>query len=288
MKIKVIDTTLRDGNHALNEQLTPGQVKNICSQLDNAGLYAVEVGLGTGLGGSIPHNCTNTIDLLKAARGVLKKTKLATLFVPGIGDLNDLRQGADVGLDLVRIAVLCTKVDSAIPFIQAAKKMNLQTCVFLMASHILLPNELATQAKIVQDAGSDFIYIGDSIGAMTSKDISDRVCAVSKAVTIPLGIHTHNSLGLAVSNAVEGVNAGCNYIDGTLEGLGEGGGNGNLQAIVAVCEKLGIHTGVDFNLLNHIAEKSLRPLMLKPQELRSNEIAEGFSGELPQILKNLE
>lgn len=288
MNIKVIDTTMRDGNHALDERLTPDQVREICLQLDKAGMYGVEVGLGTGLGGMDPHNKVSTIELLKAARGALKQTKLATLFVPGLGNLDDLQQGADAGLDIVRIAVLCTKAGSAVPFIEQAKEMKLETCVFFMASHILSPNELAAQAKKMQDAGADMIYIGDSIGAMTSQDIIERIQAVSGTVTIPVGIHTHNSLGLAVSNAVDGIQAGCRLVDGTLDGIGEGGGNGNIQAIVAVCEKSGIHTGVDFNLLNQIAETYVRPLMLKPQELRGNEIAAGFSGELPPILKALE
>jgi len=288
MNVQIIDTTLRDGSHAVDESFTPGQVANICCQMDKAHIYAMEVGLGTGLGGVAPKNGFPTTELLKAARKSLQNTKLATLFVPGIGTKEDLKQGVEVGLDIVRIAVLCTKSSSAIPYIREAKKLNLTVCVFLMASHLLPPEELASQAKTLQECGSDMICIGDSIGAMIAKDVVDRVQSVKSAITIPVGIHTHNHMGLAVSNAVEGVLAGCQYVDGTLEGLGEGSGNGNLQAIVAVCERNGIHTGVDFHLLNQIAENSVRPLMKTPQELRGSEIAAGYIKEMPEILKNLE
>lgn len=288
MNVHVIDTTLRDGSHAVDESFTPEQVAQICHEMDKANLYAMEVGLGTGLGGVAPENGFPTIDLLKAARKELQHTKLATLFVPGIGTDEDLRQGTAVGLDIVRIAVLCTKAANAVPYIQTAKELHLTVCIFLMASHLLSAEDLATQSKMLQDSGADMLCIGDSIGAMIAKDITDRVHAVQSVVTIPVGIHTHNHLGLAVSNAVEGVLAGSQYVDGTLEGLGEGSGNGNLQAIVAVCERNGIHTGVDFRVLNEIAEKSVRPLMKAPQELRGCEIAAGFSKEMPAILKNLE
>lgn len=288
MNVQVIDTTLRDGSHAVDESFTPEQVSQICHEMDKANLYAMEVGLGTGLGGIAPENGFSTIALLNAARKELKHTKLATLFVPGIGTDEDLKQGAEVGLDIVRIAVLCTKCASAVPFIKRAKDLHLTACVFLMASHLLSPTALAAQSKMLQENGADMICIGDSIGAMIASDIADRVHAVQNVVTIPVGIHTHNHLGLAVSNAVEGVLAGSQYVDGTLEGLGEGSGNGNLQAIVAVCERNGIHTGVDFHLLNQIAEKSVRPLMKAPQELRGSEIAAGFAKEMPDILKSLE
>lgn len=288
MNVQVIDTTLRDGSHAVDESFTPEQVSQICREMEKANLYAMEVGLGTGLGGIAPENGFSTIALLKAARKELKNTKLATLFVPGIGTDEDLKQGAEAGLDIVRIAVLCTKCISAVPFIKTAKEQRLTACVFLMASHLLSPADLAAQCKMLQENGADMICIGDSIGAMIASDVAERVHAVQNVVTIPVGIHTHNHLGLAVSNAVEGVLAGSQYVDGTLEGLGEGSGNGNLQAIVAVCERNGIHTGVDFHVLNQIAEKSVRPLMKAPQELKGCEIAAGFAKEMPDILKSLE
>ncbi|MHC6179742.1 beta/alpha barrel domain-containing protein [Clostridium sp. JNZ X4-2] len=277
--LKFIDSTLRDGCHALSRQPAVKEIENICAELDKTGLYALDVGLGTGIGDSV------TLALIKTARDKVKKSKLMSLIAPGKGTLEDLREAAAIGLDVIRIAVLYSQGAKAVPFIELAKKLKLETGVFLMASSLGTAKELAEQSKVVENAEADFVYIGDSIGAMTSQDIYSKINAVKNAAAIPMGIHTHNNLGLGVSNAIAGIKTGCEFMDGTIEGLGGGGGNGNLQALIAVCEKLGIKTGIDFNILNKIAKENIRPIMTDPQELKGEDIAAGFSGRFPKILK---
>ena len=81
---------------------------------------------------------------------------------------------------------------------------------------------------------------------MSPNQFADRIIAARKRISVPIGVHTHNNIGLGVGNAIAGVEAGATYVDGATEGLGAGSGNGNTAAIVVVLDKMGYHTGCDW------------------------------------------
>lgn len=280
-KIKLIDTTLRDGSHAVHHQYTVEQIANICHGLEKAGVYAAEVGHGAGIGGSIlNYGFAKHTDreILTAAKSQLKNTKLGTLLVPGLGTMDDLRIGADCGLDLVRVAVHCTEVDVAEQHIKLAKQLGLETITFFMMSHMISAKELAQYAKMAEEYGSDVIYFADSSGYMTPVDIRDRVNEIKSLVKVPIGIHTHNNLGLGVGNAIAAVEAGAEYVDGALEGQGAGSGNGNMQAIAAVLNKMGYDTNSDIYELMEVGKTHVRPLVQNSLEITNESILLGYIG----------
>lgn len=279
--VKIIDTTLRDGSHALNHSYTPEQAKSICCGLDEAGVYCAEVGHGAGLGGSIlmyglaKHD---TVELIKAAKSVSKRMHIASLLVPGLGTMDDLRQGADAGLDMVRVAVHCTEGDVGAQHVRLGKQLGLETIMFFMMTHMATPEQLAEQAERAESYGADAIYFADSAGAMVPAQIKARVTEARKRISIPIGIHTHNNIGLGVGNALAGIDAGCTFADGALEGLGAGSGNGNTQAIVAALHKMEIQTGCDLFQLIDVGSKQVRPLIKHPLEITGESITLGTIG----------
>lgn len=283
--VKLIDSTLRDGAHILEPFLSPDLVREFCKVYEKAGLYGAEVGIGLGLGASarIPYD---SLDLLRAARDVLKNTKLLSIIIPSIGGVQDIAPAASIGIDILRIAVYSTRPTDALHFIREAQRNGLETGVFLMSSHFVNTEQLTERAKMLESQGIDFLYIGDSSGAMTLENMAEKIHALTAALTIPVGAHAHNSLGLGVALPMLGLHCGCTYIDGTLEGLGEGGGNANLQALAALCLKQGLSDAIDLELLNWLAENKLRPLMPDPQELRAHHIMDGFCGKAPKVLLN--
>lgn len=279
--IRLIDTTLRDGSHAVHHQYTTEQISNICEGLENAGVYAAEVGHGAGIGGSLlNYGFAKHTDkeILTAAKSKLKNTKLATLLVPGLGTMDDLRLGADCGLDMVRIAVHVTEGDVGEQHIRLAKDLGLETVAFFMMSHMVSPKELAEYARIMESYGPDIIYFADSSGAMSPKDMRDRVEEIQKVVSVPIGVHTHNNLGLGVGNAIAGVEAGATYVDGTLEGLGAGSGNANMAATAAVLKNMGYQTNVDTYKLLDVATDYVRPLIEHSLEITPESIMLGMNG----------
>ena len=280
-KIRLIDTTLRDGSHAVSHQYTAQNIIDVCAGLEKGGVYAAEVGHGAGIGGSIlEYGFAKETDktMLSSARKVLKNTKLATLLVPGLGTMDDLRMAVDEGLDIVRVALHCTEVTAGEQHIMLGKKLGLETICFFMMCHMTTPEILAQQAKMAREYGADVIYLADSSGAMTPQQMRDRVNAVSAVVDCPIGVHTHNNLGLGVGNAIAAVECGVSYLDGTLEGQGAGCGNGNIQAITAVLDKMGIQTGADLYALMDVAEQYVRPLIKHSLEITNESVTLGYNG----------
>ena len=104
--VKIIDTSLRDGSHAVHHTHTPETVAAVCAGLEKAGAYGVEVGHGGGLNGSLLLYGLGTHsdqELLCAARKELHHTKLFDLFVPGIATMRDMQYAQEnYGLDGVR------------------------------------------------------------------------------------------------------------------------------------------------------------------------------------------
>ena len=115
--IRLTDTTLRDGSHAMSHQFTVEQVRDTVSALDAAGVEVIEVAHGDGLGGSsfnYGFSRTNEIELIATAHAAAGRARIAALLVPGIGTVKDLRRAHDAGADIVRIATHCTEADVSV------------------------------------------------------------------------------------------------------------------------------------------------------------------------------
>jgi 4-hydroxy 2-oxovalerate aldolase len=257
--ILVCDTTMRDGSHSVAHQFTSANVREIAGGLDAAGVNVIEVTHGDGLGGSsfnYGFSAESDFDLLKAARGEIKQAKLAALLLPGIGTLDDLKKAHDEGIDLVRVATHCTEADISIEHLHGAKAMGLETVGFLMMSHMVGPNRLATEAEIMRDAGADTVYFADSAGALLPHQVTERVEAIRARLgdDMKIGMHAHNNLGSGVPNAIAAAAAGASILDGSCHGLGAGAGNAATEVLSAALDRMGATTSVDTLELIDVAE----------------------------------
>lgn len=286
-KINFVDTTLRDGSHAVSHSFSPEQVAAIAGGLDKVGISIIECAHGDGITGS-SYNYGflkyPEAELLKAAKGVIKNAKQAILLLPGIGTIEDLEEAYENGARVVRVATHCTEADTGIQHIQAAKKMGMMACGFLMMIHMASPEKLLEQAKIFQEAGADYINLADSAGYLLPEDVTARVKTLVEDLDIPVGFHAHNNLGLAVANSIAAVKAGATYIDVTCCGLGAGAGNCQGEVLAAVFDRMGINTGVDMYGLQDVAEEIVEPVMHRPQVIRTDSLMLGYAGVYSSFL----
>lgn len=286
-KINFVDTTLRDGSHAVSHSFSPEQVAAIAGGLDKVGISIIECSHGDGITGS-SYNYGflkyPEAELLKAAKGVIKNAKQAILLLPGIGTIEDLEEAYENGARVVRVATHCTEADTGIQHIQAAKKMGMMACGFLMMIHMASPEKLLEQAKIFREAGADYINLADSAGYLLPEDVTARVETLVKGLDIPVGFHAHNNLGLAVANSIAAVKAGATYIDVTCRGLGAGAGNCQGEVLAAVFDRMGINTGVDMYGLQDVAEEIVEPVMHRPQVIRTDSLMLGYAGVYSSFL----
>lgn len=278
---RITDTTLRDGDHAVSHSFTPEIVRKIVQSLDEAGVPVIEVSHGAGLNGSTIQqgfSVHSEFELIKTAVETAKRAKIASLFVPGIGTSTELRKAAELGISVIRIAVHCTEANVTEQYFRLAKELGLEAVGFLMMSHSQPASVLAEQAKLMESYGADCVYVVDSAGALIQSAVRERVSALKEALTIEVGYHAHNNLGLAIGNTIAALEAGADQIDGTLRGLGAGAGNAPTEVLVAVLNKMKLDLGINLSILMDTAEEVVAPLMPSPIVIDRDNLSSGYAG----------
>jgi 4-hydroxy-2-oxovalerate/4-hydroxy-2-oxohexanoate aldolase len=283
------DMSLRDGMHPKRHQITIEQMIDIATGLDDAGVPLIEVTHGDGLGGSSVNYgfpAATDAQYLEAVIPKLKEAKVSALLLPGIGTVDHLKMAADLGVSTIRVATHCTEADVSEQHIGLARKMGLDTVGFLMMAHMISPEEILAQAKLMESYGANCIYCTDSAGYMLPADVTARI-GLLRAELKPeteIGFHGHHNLGLGVANSMAAVAAGAARIDGSAAGLGAGAGNTPLEIFAAVMDRMQAHTGVDIFRLMAVAEEKVVPLMDHIVRVDRDSLVLGYAGVYSSFL----
>ncbi len=289
--IRLTDSTLRDGSNAIRHVFTPEQVAVIARGLDRAGMHTISVGHGEGLGASsIQYGRGLHPDehLVAAAAAVIERAKLAVIMLPGIGTKGHIERARDRGASLARVSTHCTEADVGVQHIDLARSLGMEVYGDLMMSHMAPPEALGIQARIMEDAGADAVYLMDSAGAMTMDEVRARVAALRSVLRVPVGIHAHNNLSLAVANTLVAIEEGATLADACLGGLGAGAGNCQMESLVAALDRLGIDTGIDLWALQDLADHVVRPLMTRPPTIDRSTLTLGYAGVASTFLLHVD
>ena len=282
-KITVHDMTLRDGMHPKRHQMSLEQMKSIAVGLDEAGVPLIEVTHGDGLGGSsvnygFPAHTDE--EYLSTVIPLMKRAKVSALLLPGIGTVDHLRMAHELGVSTIRVATHCTEADVSEQHINLARKLGLDTVGFLMMAHMNSPEGLVTQAKLMESYGANCIYITDSAGYMLPDDVRARLIAVRAALKpeTELGFHGHHNMAMGIANSIAAIEVGATRIDAAAAGLGAGAGNTPMEVLVAVCDRMGIDTGVDVWKIQDVAEDLVVPIMDFPIRIDRDALTLGYAG----------
>jgi 4-hydroxy-2-oxovalerate/4-hydroxy-2-oxohexanoate aldolase len=283
------DNCLRDGMHPKRHQIPIEQMIAVATALDAAGMPFIEVTHGDGLGGaSVNYGFPAHTDeeYLRAVVPRMKQARISALLIPGIGTVDHLRLAHDCGVRTIRVATHCTEADVAEQHLGLARKLGMDTVGFLMMAHMQEPEKLAKQALLMQSYGANCVYCTDSAGYMLPDDVTARVGALREALRADteVGFHGHHNLAMGIANSLAAVEAGATRVDGSAAGLGAGAGNTPLEVFAAVCQRMGIETGVDLYRLMDVAEDLVVPMMDTPIRVDRDSLILGYAGVYSSFL----
>ncbi|MDC3218482.1 4-hydroxy-2-oxovalerate aldolase [Flavobacteriaceae bacterium] len=300
-EIIITDSSLRDGNHSVKHQISLKSIKKYCQFADNAKIPVVEVGHGNGLGASsilIGEALHTDKEILTTARKYLTNSKLGVHIIPGLATIKkDIDQAIDLGVDIFRVASHCTEATVTKSHIEYLQKKNKTVYGVLMMTALASVDELVENAKIMQDYGAEALIIMDSTGTYLPFDVEERISTLVDQLSIKIGFHAHNNLGMSVYNSIVAIQNGATYIDACIRGFGAGAGNTPLEVLLPVMEKYDYQLDIDFNFLIKEADNVMNYLIPRSPHISPVNILTGlnrlFSGfEKPIIqaskINNLE
>lgn len=280
--VRIFDSTLRDGSHAIGHQFSAEQIKSYCTAIDGAGVYTVIVGHGNGLGASshqVGFAALADKEMIALARQSLKKTKLGVFIIPGFGTIaDDLAPAIGGGIDVVCVASHCTEADTSKQYIEYAKAQNKEVYGVLMMYHMTTKERLLEEAQKMESYGAEGIIIMDSAGSSTPGMVSETIKHLVGGLKISVGFHAHNNLSLAVSNTLLALECGATIVDGTVRGFGAGAGNCQLEVLVALLEKIGFGTGVNLYKLMDASDQVVAGFLKKPIVIDTANLMGGLTG----------
>ena len=291
--ILIIDSTLRDGSHAISHQFTAQNISEYAKGAELAGTKILVVGHGNGLGASslqLGQSLLSDKKMLTTAKKELTKTKLAVFLIPGYGTIKEnIEPAISYGIDVLIVASHCTEANITKQHIQYGLNKGLEVYGVLMMSHMISADLLLKQALLMQEYGVKGVILMDSAGAYLPEDVTKKISSLVKGLKIEVGFHAHNNLGLAVANSLTAIKAGATILDVTSRGLGAGAGNCQLEVLAAILQKMDIKTNLDLYKLMDNSENIIAKLMKHPQVINNVTLTSGlagvFSGFAPHVIK---
>ena len=281
-RLKIFDATLRDGSHAINHQLTKEQIRDYCLAIDEAGMDAVIVGHGNGLGASslqVGLSLLTDHEMLSTARKYLKRTKLGAFMIPGFGTIKDqLIPAIEDGVDIFKIGCHCTEADTTKAHIEYLARNKKEVYGILMMYHMASAEKILEESRKMESYGAKGVILMDSAGASTIEMVKRTVALLCENLEIRVGFHSHNNLGIAVANMYVAIKEGASIADGTLAGFGAGAGNCQLEALIALLQKCDIRTNANLYKMLDCVDNVMPAIMKKTASPDPISIVSGQAG----------
>jgi len=241
MKVRIFDTTLRDGEQSPGVALSPENKLNIAKKLDELGVDAIETGFPVISEGE-----------QKAIKMITQANLSAELCGLARTNQQDIDAVVDCGLKYVHTFIATSDIhlqyklhlsqdqvlEKAIESVEYAKSRGLQVEFSAEDATRTDRDFLKKIFTEVTKAGADRIDIPDTVGYSTPQYIAEITKDAIEATKLPISVHCHNDFGLAVANAISGIQAGAQCAHVTINGIGERAGNASLEELVMALQCL--------------------------------------------------
>ncbi len=262
--MNLFDNTLRDGGNVVGHGFSLELTTSIVNGLLSAGILDMEVGNCKGLGAYEQLNVVKApsdAEYLKALQPYVSRGRIGMFQMASCAREENIQKAAEGGLRFLRVGANAGDGAGSVEAVRMVKKAGLTCRYSLMKAYVSTPEELAAEARMLEDAGVDRITIMDSAGTMFPKEAAAYVRALKGAVSIPVGFHGHSNLGLSQANALAAVDAGADEIDCGLLGMARSAGNCATELAAATLKRAGYLPEVDLYRLLDYLDQDLIPAM---------------------------
>ena len=255
--VRILDTTLREGEQCPGVSFTRSQRLQLAWMLDRFGVNMIEI----------------SPVVTKSHEETCKTLAESGLKADVIAHVRALESDIDVALRCgVRwVAMylafsdihLANKLhltreqalDRAVSAIDYAKAHGLRLRFTIEDSSRVEPSFLQKICRTLEEAGADRIGITDTVGVMRPSGMYNLVKTAREVVRVPLDVHCHNDLGLALANSLAGLEAGANQVHVAVNGIGERVGITTLaEFVMSITLLYGVKLRVRYEMLREISE----------------------------------
>ena len=261
MKVRIFDTTLRDGEQTPGVSLSPEKKLNIAKKLDTLGIDAIETGFPV-----ISEGERNAVKMITSENLQSELCGLART------NKKDIDAAVDCGLNYIHTFIATSDIhleyklkmtreqalEKAIDAVEYGKSRGLQV-EFSAEDATRTDREfLKSVFTQVAKAGADRIDIPDTVGYSTPQYIAEITKDAIDATQLPVSVHCHNDFGLAVANAISGIQAGAECAHVTINGIGERAGNASLEELVMALNSLQFEQKWETNIKKELLYETSR------------------------------
>lgn len=247
-KITLIDCTLRDGGYYNAWDFQSTLIQEYLVAMDGIGVDVVEMGFRTLSNNGFQGPCAFTTDQFLEGLEIP-----AGLTVGVMVNANELVSATEVGealirifpksasdspVKLVRIACHTHEFTDALPAVTWLKHRGYRVGFNLMQIADRQDDEIKNLAKAASGYPIDTLYFADSMGSMSPDQTARIIGLIREGWKGEIGIHTHDNLGMALSNTLRAMDEGVTWVDSTVTGMGRGPGNAKTEQLaIEVAER---------------------------------------------------
>lgn len=241
-ELKVLDCTIRDGGLINNYQFKDEFVSAVYKSACEAGVDIIELGKKLAVSEEYSRekfgkwNFCDDDDLKRVIDSYDGDYRplVAVMFDIGRVDVNALNPRDQSPFDMARIACYVPDIDKGLDLVKRSKDLGYETTINIMACSAAIRTDLIEALNQVEETPElDYLYLVDSYGAFYSEQVTDYLKLYKKhAPSKELGFHAHNNQQLAFSNTQQAIIDGVNLLDATVNGIGRGAGNCNLELLL--------------------------------------------------------
>jgi 2-isopropylmalate synthase len=234
-RIRIFDTTLRDGEQSPGVSLTFDDKVEIAKKLSLLGVDSIEAGFPASSEGEE-----------KVVKGIVHQKLDSEICALSRCNRNDIDAAIETGVPAVHVFIPTSPVQmkyavnmtpeqvvsAAVDSIEYVKKHGL-ICEFSpMDATRTQPAFLKKICQAAENAGIDRLNVPDTVGIMIPRTMYKLIEDLRKVVNVTISVHCHDDFGMAVANSLAAVEAGATQVHATINGLGERAGNASLEEVV--------------------------------------------------------